>query len=490
MMDKTTWSRATALLAAVAPLGGCDEGSTTAPAEAPERLPTEEAVEVPEAVVLDHELIAAFQYNLPSMVLRLASEYRMAPRFAELRTPGRQLATASVLCGVMALAPACADEARIAGPPAVIDLPPADLTLQERDFSRVLSVVELEDGRALVTDQIENSIYVVDLQSGEVRTEGSTGEGPGEYGRVGHLYPLGGDSTLFVGEPPRPLLLAGDRIVEDLEPVYPRLGMGGTGEPPWGVDRSGRVLGVEGFAYQPRSGWSRTHADSLHILLSTGSIFDGRTSEPDTIARVGGQGRWGIERVSTVAQMGGREVTMNSTLTSPLASEGQAWLFADGWIALAHPDPYRVDWLTPAGEWVRGAPLSVAPTDVTLEEQCLAISRRVPDAECDPDRYPDWPSRVPPFTMVLDRGWVTPGGTALRPGPHGLLLIRRTPTAEAPEIRYDVVDRSGTLRGAIRMPEGSTVVGFGRASIYAVQKDEMDLLTLSRHPWLAQFGSD
>ena len=143
-------------------------------------------------------------------------------------------------------------------------------------------------------------------------------------GRVGHLYPLGSDSTALVGQPPRILLLAGDRIVQTLDPVYPRLGMGGTGEPPWGVDRSGRVLGVEGFAFQPRSGWSRTHADSLLVMLSTGSVFDEGTSEPDTIGRVGGQGRWGVEHVSTVAQMGGREVTMNSTLTSPLASEGQA----------------------------------------------------------------------------------------------------------------------------------------------------------------------
>ena len=413
----------------------------------------------------------------------------MMDRVTRSRAPGRRLPTASVLGGVLALATACADEPGVAGPPPVIDLPPADATLQGRDFSRVLSVVELEDGTVLATDQIENSIYVIDLQSGDVRTEGSSGEGPGEYGRVGHLYPLGGDSTLLVAEPPRLLFLAGDRITQTLEPVFPRLGMGGTGEPPWGVDRSGRVLGVEGFAFQPRSGWSRTHADSLLIMLSTGSVFDEGTSEPDTIARVGGQGRWGVEHVSTVAQMGGREVTMNSTLTGPLASEGQAWLFPDGWVALAHPDPYRVDWLTPGGEWVRGDTLPVTPTDVTPEEQCLAIGRLVPDAQCDPDRYPDWPGQVPPFTMVVDRGWVTPGGTALQPGPHGLLLIRRTPTTEAPHTRYDVVDRSGALRGAILMPEGGTIVGFGRESLYVVQKDEMDLLALSRHPWQVQLGS-
>ena len=248
----------------------------------------------------------------------------MTDRRTWSRAPGRSLATASVLCGVMALATACADEAGVAGPPPVIDLPPAEATLQGRDFSRVLSVVELEDGRVLATDEIENSIYVVDLQSGEVRTEGSSGEGPGEYGRVGHLYPLGGDSTLFVGEPPRLLLLAGDRVTQTLEPVYPRLGTGGTA---WGVDRSGRILGVEGFAFQRGTGWQRVEADSLHILLSTGSVFDDGSSEPDTVARVGGQGRLGAERIATRVEIDGEIATVQWTETSPLASEGQAWLF-------------------------------------------------------------------------------------------------------------------------------------------------------------------
>lgn len=409
------------------------------------------------------------------------------PLFARARYRAeRQATTTTILCGFLVLTSACADQAPTAEPP-VIDLPVADLTLQGREFSRVRSVAELGDGRVLVTDVIENSLYVADLRTHEVRTEGRTGEGPGEYGRVGYLYPLGGDSTVFVGEPPRLLLLVGDRIVRTLDPVSPRLGMGDTGEPPWGVDRTGRVLGVAGFAFQPRSGWSRTHADSLHILLSFGSIFDAAPSEPDTIARVGGQGRWGLARVARVAQMGGEEVTMHSTLASPLASEGQGWLFPDGWVALAHPEPYRVDWRSPGGEWLRGAPLPVALADATLEEQCLAISGRS-EAECDPDRYAGWPDQVPAFTMVVDGGWNTPGGIALLPGPHGLLLIRRTPTTLARETRYDVVDRTGALRGAILMPEGATIVGSGRSSLYVVQKDQMDLLTLSRHPWPAELG--
>ena len=81
--------------------------------------------------------------------------------------------------------------------------------------------------------------------------------------------------------------------------------------------------------------------------------------------------------------------------------------------------------------------------------------------------------------------WVAPGGIALRAAPDGSLLVHRTPTAEAPENRYDVVNRHGELEAVIRMSADHTIVGFGRSSLFIVHEDEMDLLTLSRHPWPA-----
>ncbi|MDE2876000.1 MAG: hypothetical protein OXU69_15800 [Gemmatimonadota bacterium] len=78
---------------------------------------------------------------------------------------------------------------------------------------------------------------------------------------------------------------------------------------------------------------------------------------------------------------------------------------------------------------------------------------------------------------------VTPGATALRPGPGGRLLVTRTPTLEAPENRYDVIDRSGTLRGVFRLPVNRTIVGIGPSSLYVVTRNEVDLQTMSRHVW-------
>ncbi len=79
MMGTRKWPSATALLAAIVPLGGCDETSTTAPAEPPERVPVEE---VPEAVVLGETdlvlLDEAFRYNIERLQRRIQELYLAA----------------------------------------------------------------------------------------------------------------------------------------------------------------------------------------------------------------------------------------------------------------------------------------------------------------------------------------------------------------------------------------------------------------------------
>ena len=72
--------------------------------------------------------------------------------------------------------------------------------------------------------------------------------------------------------------------------------------------------------------------------------------------------------------------------------------------------------------------------------------------------------------------------------PNGMLLVRRTEMAGAPTKRYDVIDRGGILRGAIRMSHEQTIIGTSSAGLYIGERDDVDLLTLSRHPWPSQIG--
>lgn len=361
----------------------------------------------------------------------------------------------------------------------VIRLPPAEAVFPNKRFSWIKSVRELSDGRLLVSDQIERALYVVDFQSGGIRTIGTIGEGPGEYQWPGFLYALAGDSTLFTDESRHKwFLMVGDSIVGILErdamtPVLLRVGS------PLGADRSGRVLVVEGFAHAPGvPPIGRTQADSVRILRSTGRVVNSRAGIEagrfDTIAELGGQGLAGVlvERGLTPLQG-----------ISQLATEGLAWLFGDGWIAVAHPEPYRVDWRTPDGRWILGPRLPFTPVEVTRDEKCFRLSRVTLYTECRLDQFSvKWPKHMPAFLRERLRT-TAPSGTALRPAPGGMLLVLRTPTLEAPGNRYDVIDRTGALRGVFRLPVDQTIVGFGPSSLYVVRRNAVDLQTLSRHPW-------
>ena len=369
----------------------------------------------------------------------------------------------------------------------ILGLPSADQTLEGRLFGKIISVRELSDGRILLSDmgERERYLHLADLRSDEVRSLGRIGDAPGEFMYPGFLYPLGPDSTLFTDQDThRAFLVADGGHPETLDAgtlLIARLGA----EPPWGADRFGRVLGVEGFSYPDDVlAMSRVEADSLRILLTTGSVLDWEPGNQETIAEVGGQGRFGESRQVRFGQW---------YYTSPLATEGQAWLFWDGWVAVAHPDPYRVDWRRPDGEWVRGAALPFDRVPATDWQKCFsATGDRNRDA-CDSPglaKYVELPSpdHVPPFVMARhDR--TTPGGIAVQPAPNGMLLIQRTLMADAPGRRYDVIDRTGSLRGTIRLPENRTIVGSGSSSLYVVTKHNPDGVTLSRHPWPDHYGA-
>ena len=356
-----------------------------------------------------------------------------------------------------------------------MELPQATGRLEGTQFSRIVGVSELNDGRVLVSDQLERSLYIVDFELGGVHEIGSIGDGPGEYQAPGYLYGLGGDTTVMVDSQVfRMILLVGDSIVRTLNTPPGTLNQ--LGGRPWGVDREGRVLGASGYAYSPGVlPLSRVEADSLRLLLSTGSVFSGMGTRFETIAEVGGQGRQG----AWVTFQGRRRY-----VTSPLASEGQGWLFHDGWVAVAYPEPYRVDWLRPDGSWIRGRSNSVTPARVTDQDKCLAERRNHDGADCRETLASRvaWPRYLPTFVMA--REWITPGGIALLPAPGGTLLVRRTATAAAPGTRYDIVARGGPLIAVLSLPEGSAIVGLGESCLYVVTADTMGLLTLSRHPWL------
>lgn len=98
-------------------------------------------------------------------------------------------------------------------------------------------------------------------------------------------------------------------------------------------------------------------------------------------------------------------------------------------------------------------------------------------AELGQHRWPSGqnPARVPAIPPFQKGGLIA--------APNGNLLVARTPSADAPETRYDEVDRQGQLVRQILLAPQERIVGIGPRSIYVAATDEVGLQHVRRHDW-------
>jgi hypothetical protein len=341
-----------------------------------------------------------------------------------------------------------------AQPPSEIRLVRASGEELAADFTALLSMRELADGRLLLTQRGEPGLAVADFQVGSLRPIGRKGRGPGEFELAWSLTALAGDSTVLCDFSNRWLILVGDSIVRTVprdDAVLKALAH--TYACPLGADRAGRMLTRD---FRPRgSGQDSSDLALVQRVGATKALVTALRLHPP----LSGEQR----AVSTPGGgMGTRRVPLN------VAEEGV--LFPDGWLAVARIQPYRVDWRSPDGTWVRGRPLPFRSIPFSQRERdAYALGRRgVASA-------PVWPREIPPFAEP----------PAIQPTPDGLLAVRRVPTADAPETRVDLIDRTGALRGVVVLGVRERILGFGAKSVYVVRMDEDDLEYIRRHPWPA-----
>lgn len=363
----------------------------------------------------------------------------------------RGLASSAALAGVMQ------------GGPASRPLPPSDATVAQ-DFTRVVAVRELADGRVLVSDAGERKLLLADFARSTAAVIGREGQGPEEYRSVGQLFALTGDSTLLVDQVgARWLLLHGAKIVQTVGADAPPIRSGT--RMPLGADQRGFVLGTRPMGIVAGSPATSTppRLDSTHLVRVARA-----TGHADTIAalmarpaRILTQGR--LDRATSIA------ITVN-----PLRAGDLATMFDDGTVAIARVAPYRVDWISPDGRLTRGGPLPFTRVAVSAREKEAVMKLQAEAAGREPqppETYPDWPEVLPPFLA----------GALLR-APDGRLWIRRTQSADTRDTRYDVVNRTGALALRVSLPSSDQVVGFGRNAVYTVQVDDDGIQHLRRHP--------
>ncbi|MBC8087071.1 MAG: hypothetical protein H7Z40_07370 [Phycisphaerae bacterium] len=349
------------------------------------------------------------------------------------------------------------------------DTLPAPTATIGKAFTRVGSVRSLSDGRALVLDVGDRSLFLVDWMKGTAVQVGREGKGPAEYTNPTALIALPNDSTLIIDAGlGRWLLMHEARIVGTVTADAPALRAGARA--PFAGDDAGMLYEIRGANPAQTFGGNATvstggpaKADSAWLLRVTR-----KSGRVDSIVRV-------QLRPSRVAMSMGSDGTSSFRVEiNPLAVGEQAALAHDGTIAIARLNPYRVDWLRRGGTRLLGKPLPFERVTVSDREKLAALTRLAESqgrARKEPTAVPDWPGTMPPF--LAGSVLIASDGTA---------WIRRTPLAGNSESTYDIISSRDQLVGRVRMKPQEVVVGFNGPHLFSVIIDDDGLQHLRRHP--------
>jgi hypothetical protein len=358
-------------------------------------------------------------------------------------------------------------------------------------FTQIGGLRELKDGRLIVVDPRDKVVQVVDMKAGTATKLGREGGGPGEYGLPFGLMALPNDTTAIADILNNRLLLINPNATVggfvDLN-VPPPAGARGEGGPrmmigasmPTAADAKGRMY-VRGAPFRMTDQGPQA-ADSVPMIR-----WDRKSGKRDTLA-------WlrlpaSANQVTSSGGRGNQQVRVQMGGGPPFNGADQMAVGPDGRIAIAHHDPYSVDFVTETGQRVRGQPIrydrqkiseghkaewrerqkSATGLMITNDNGRRSATMGPAGLQQDPEVWGG--EFMPPFLQV---------NNVLTFSNDGYLWIQRTGPAGQPPT-FDVIDRAGNLALKVVLPKRSRLVGFGNGTVYTARLDEDDLQYLQKH---------
>ncbi len=340
----------------------------------------------------------------------------------------------------------------------------------KQPFSQIRGFLELRDGRALVSDGLEETLSEIDFAKGTDRTIGRQGGGPGEYADPGPLYAIARDTTfmLDMGNLRGVLITPAGTVGSTISL------RSGSGFPvfPHGVDTLGRIYAEPPLAVM--NGTRVGPADSSLVIR-----WDPRRGGPlDTVAHLATTSS-SVISVRISGGPGGMGAGAPGAAGPRPFAPSDGWAVApDGRVAIVRASDYHVEWIAPDGRRTVGPAVPYVPVAITRADKNAWADRqtqgkivmRTPEgtrtmhpSRPDPDKL-DWPTVKPPFDAR--DVFVTPDGE---------LWVRRMEPADDESQTYDVFDARGVRTKQMVLPAGRELVGFGRETVYAMHKDSDDL---------------
>jgi len=357
------------------------------------------------------------------------------------------------------------------GPTVPVRLLPPPVSSPSWQFTLVGSVRELSDGRLLIGDEKENRLLVGDAQSGRLEDVSRTGGGPGEFSQVGRLWSIGHDSTLMADRMAhRWLLLYRARVIATLV----------SDEPSVAAVRGGLLQGADHRGHVIANVYSRP--SSLSVIAPDDSMILVRVHRGsgvrDTVSRTSPEFSTGsVVPASTGGQRG------RSVYRIGIDVREQVAVFADGWIAIVHPRPYRAEWCDPTGSCLKGPIQNTGQRQMTDDAKIAYLLETNTATGWPPTtrlaETSGWPEDYPAFVVPPRRL----DASAALPSPDGSVIVERLGVSRNAPRRYDIVNRQGIVSAALELPASQRLVGFGREAVYVAMTDESGIQRLRKHPW-------
>jgi hypothetical protein len=323
----------------------------------------------------------------------------------------------------------------------------------------------LDSDRAIVADNIEGTLAIMDFRTGQVTPIARQGEGPGEYGMPGALYPGPGDTTYMMDMGNRRMLvvtpagIAGSTISLSHPAGWPIL--------PRGLDRQGRI-------YFDLGG---IQMEALNDVAASGRApllrWDRGANRVDTVAYVA---------FPPMPAVGPDQVRIGG---GPPYQARDLWAVRpDGRVGIARATGYRAEWHG-AGAPVVGPEVAYDPVAIGTEEKnawadqmaARAVAIEVRDGQRRTTRVPrpdinrqQWAEVMPPFV----------GPNAVITGPSGELWVLRSRPAKATMRVYDVFDAQGRLARRVSLEGERAILGFGPGVVFVGHTDDDDLIWIER----------
>jgi hypothetical protein len=338
-----------------------------------------------------------------------------------------------------------------------------DASIKE-PFTAVTGVRELPGNRAIVTDQSERTVFLVDFTTGTRRQLGRQGDGPAEYRFPMTPMAAAGNKTWILDATLRRVhVLDSDGSFEaSLTPPYGSVPGGLLSAR--GVDTAGRIY-FEGNSFNSETG---RFIDSVAVIR-----WNPANNVTETVGKVWSGGRVIVNREGSTASVA------RSILPFP---QVDAWTaLPDGRVAIVTQAPHTIGFLERGGAVRAGPAISHSRIPVTAAERAAYRERhaavRMTAAgggqarRAPPISDADFPPDMPPFIA-----------SSVTSAANGMIWIGRSHRDADRTWRYDLFDSQGRQAGVATLPTRSMIVGFGRGVVYLARTDPNDdLVYLERH---------